>query len=337
MYKSFKFNKPVTTDNSNYEWQIPQDKRYLDRKMLNEEFSQAMGERKVLSQKRQLGGDNDRRTFLHYDDSVVGTNPQEVFMTQLNRRRLLTGEQPMYNSLRVNSSFIPGYSTIRQQGSIRDLKAEKHMLDNDLFASATLGSGRAGRMRFTIYDDGSTNRKRLNNDQKLAVLEFKKKKGLEYHENLVEQNRLKSREIYSNAVVLAQLNEFNDIEDGVVQGSNSNQNTNGNQSTKKTKRERLKEKKEDSKRRYAIKKAEQATMKREQADMAKADQEQDPVRYEVEEARRDLEAYAEKKAKTREAQLEYHKAREEREKKQVYPPSPTKQPNVKPGLKIGTA
>ena len=62
---AFKYNKRIITDNNQYQWPIPWNKYYLDRKMLNEDIAYA-----TVDLKRKAAD-----TDLMYDPDTRKRNP----------------------------------------------------------------------------------------------------------------------------------------------------------------------------------------------------------------------------------------------------------------------
>jgi hypothetical protein len=129
-YKSFKYNKHKVQRNP--ELDRPLNKWYVDKKMLIEDLSQGMVERKRMSQmimqsKRPGEGSKHPAAFL-FDNQPY--DPRDTFKGELTRRAMLTGEIPLGRGMKPD---MYGYNWFkRQQGDLLDIAIERQTLNDEL-------------------------------------------------------------------------------------------------------------------------------------------------------------------------------------------------------------
>ena len=99
---AFKFHGSKTNDTNAYPWAIPEDKYAVDRKLLKEDGSYAMIERRVASIHKQL----DPRTHLYMQNASSRPSKQMKSMTLYNTH-LEQGSVPMVDRQPGNMEPLP--------------------------------------------------------------------------------------------------------------------------------------------------------------------------------------------------------------------------------------
>ena len=127
--RSFKYNPKVVKAN-NPELRIPDDRWAVDRKMLIEDASQGMAERKRLSQKVMQYRSGNKRPMMGMFDNQPH-DPRETFKGSLAQRMVMIGKIPMGKAVLSNTA-MKSYWSMKQQSNPLDVAVKRQALNNEL-------------------------------------------------------------------------------------------------------------------------------------------------------------------------------------------------------------
>ena len=138
---AFKYNKPITSDNSAYPWPLNWDKYSLDRKMLNEDLrSGGLVERSRAAAADQLNDPVTRMRFLQGKGQANG-----VSLASLHRRSILDGSAPMFFRRAPKNDFL-----FQQRQQADNWTDRMNTQDQNQKVHIPLGNG--GNINVALFD-----------------------------------------------------------------------------------------------------------------------------------------------------------------------------------------